>query len=71
MTTAKTAAVETPRMTKRQAVKELSDKVEAIGKLVTAANEFADDYSIPFRLRDIDLYTDSYAEDNGWNSSNC
>lgn len=65
------AAVETPRLTKQQAVKELSDQVEAIGKLVMAANEFADDYSIPFSLREIDLYTESDAEDSGWNSSNC
>ncbi len=61
----------TPRLTKQEAVKALSDKVEAIGKSVDEAKEFADDYSIPFSLTSIDLYTDGDVEDNGWNSSNC
>jgi hypothetical protein len=63
--------VSEPRLTKQEAVKALSDKIEAIGTAVEAAREFADDYSLPFSLTSIDLYTDTDVEDNGWNSSNC
>lgn len=60
-----------PRLTKQEAIKSLSDKIEAIGKSAEEAKEFAADYSIPFSLNGIDLYTSDDVEDNGWNDSNC
>lgn len=63
--------VTTPRLTKQEAVKSLSDKIEAIGKAVEEAQEFAAYYSIPFSLSSIELFTSDDVEDNGWNDSNC
>lgn len=60
----------TPRLTKQEAVKALADKIEAIGVAAKEAEDFADDYSIPFTLNNIGLYNEDEAEEN-WSSSNC
>lgn len=60
----------TPRLTKQEAIKALSDKIDAIGASVKEAEAFAEDYSIPFSLNGIDLYTEDEAQEN-WSSSNC
>lgn len=60
----------TPRLTKQEAVKALVEKIEAIGAAVKEAEEFADDYSLPFSLNGIDLYTEDEAREN-WDGSSC